>query len=144
LPRPRRTAAIILAATALIAAGCGDDDDSGSDREAAEAAATVGPQEAIAEIAAVRTGLAEGLAAYRSGDAEGADALVGDAYLEHFELVEVPLDRRNHELNEELEEQIRETLRGEIQDGAPVPQVAALIAEINRGLSEAEQALGRA
>ena len=86
---------LALAALLLAIAGCGGSDDSD---EEAEAAST--PQKAIAEIAAVRAGLAAGLAAYAQGNAEKADTLIGDAYLEHFELVEHPLEERDEELNE--------------------------------------------
>jgi hypothetical protein len=133
---------LYLAATvtglALIA-GCGDGDSSASEKEEHEATAT--PLKAIVEIGAVRQGLAAGLASYQQGNAEKADQLVGDAYLEHFELVEGPLEKRDEELNEELEELIREEIREEIKDGAKASEVAALIAEANRELDEAEKAL---
>jgi hypothetical protein len=137
---PRTIAiAVPLAAAALIA-GCGDDGSSASaEKEEHEAAAT--PQKAIAEIGQVRAGLAAGLAAYRQGDAGKADELVGDAYLEHFELVEAPLEQRDEELNEELEELIREELRQEIKRGAEESEVARLVREANRELDEAEKAL---
>jgi hypothetical protein len=115
--------------------GCGG--DSGSD----EAEAALTPQEAITEIGAVRSGLDQGLAAYRQGEAEAADQAVGDAYLEHFELVEAPLGEANPELNEELEELIREQLRDEIAAGAPVKKVERLVEEANAGLDQAERAL---
>jgi hypothetical protein len=137
----RKTVLLTLAAAALLAVGCGDDSDSDSSDEARAAAASVTPAEAIGEIAEVRTGLVQGLAAYRQGDADRADELVGDAYLEHFELVEGPLEERDEELNEELEELIRETLRGRIQAEAPVAAVAGLVAEAERGLDRAELAL---
>src|SRR5262245_45502708 len=92
-----------LAAMALLA-GCGDSDSSATAKEETEAAAT--PQTAIAEIQQVRAGLAAGLAAYQQGEVEKAEELVGDAYLEHFENVEHPLEEVDHELNEELEELI--------------------------------------
>jgi hypothetical protein len=135
--RPLSLAAALT--TLALVAGCGDD-SSGEEREEH---ATATPQKAIAEIGEVRQGLAAGLTAYRQGDAEKADALVGDAYLEHFELVEAPLEQRDEELNEELEELIREEIRGEIKDGAKVSEVAALIAKANRELDEAEEALGK-
>jgi hypothetical protein len=128
-------AALAIAPAGFASAGCGE--DSGS--EPAEAALT--PQEAITEIGAVRSGLDQGLAAYRKGDADAADQAVGDAYLEHFELVEVPLGEADPELNEELEELIREKLRDEIVAGAPVKEVEALVDEANAGLDQAERAL---
>jgi hypothetical protein len=133
----RLLALAALAAFAVGAAGCGDDDSNASEEH--EAAAT--PREAIVQIAAVRTGLAAGLSAYRQGNAEKADQLVGDAYLEHFELVEGPLEERDEELNEELEELIREEIRQEIKAGAKASRIAALVAEANGELDEAEKAL---
>jgi high-affinity iron transporter len=136
----RRTFPVILVAAGLVAAGCGGSSDS-SETEAAEET-TVSAKEATAEIDAVRTGLAASLAAYRRGDDAQAEELASEAYLQHFELVEGPLEERDEELNEELEEQIRETLRDRIHDGAPVEQVAALVDTIDHELDEAERALG--
>jgi high-affinity iron transporter len=131
-------AALAIAPAGLVIAGCGE--DSGSE-PAHEAEADVTPDEAITEIGAVRSGLDQGLAAYRKGDADAADQAVGDAYLEHFELVEIPLGKADPELNEELEELIREKLRDEIVAGAPVKEVEALVDEANAGLDRAERAL---
>jgi high-affinity iron transporter len=134
--------ATLLVAVAIAPAGtvlgCGG--DSGSE-PAEEAEAALTPQEAITEIGAVRTGLDQGLAAYRKGDVDAADQAIGDAYLEHFELVEPPLEEADPELNEELEELVREKLRDEIVAGAPVKEVEALVDEANAGLDQAERAL---
>lgn len=137
----------VIASLALVA--CGDDD---TDSEATDAAATteeaeegsVTTQQAIDEIAAVRSGLDDALAAYEDGDSETADDLASEAYLQHFELVEVPLEEADEELNEELEEQIREELRAEIADDAPAAEVAELIEEIDAGLDQAEKTLEKA
>ena len=120
-------------------AGCGDSGSPTTENEEAEAPST--PLEAISEIGQVRVGLAAGLAAYRQGNAEKADRLVGDAYLEHFELVEHPLEERDEELNGELELLISTEIRNEIKDGAKATQVKALVAEANRELDRAEEAL---
>ena len=125
---------------ALPIAGCGDDTDDDAAEQVEEAA--VSPQQAIAEIALVRQGMDEGLAAYEAGDTAQAEQLVGDAYLEHFELVEPPLEEVDEELNEELEVLIRETLRDAIVAGEPVSQVEKLVMQANKGLDEAEAALG--
>jgi hypothetical protein len=127
--------AAALAAGALVA-GCGDD-SSGS--EEPEAVAT--PQEAIVQIGKVRAGLTAGLAAYAQGNAQKAEQLVGDAYLEHFELVEAPLEERDEELNEELEELISTEIRQEMKDGAQRAQVEALVEETQDELTRAEKAL---
>jgi hypothetical protein len=137
-----KISATLLAAVAIAPAGtvlgCGGDSDS---EPAEETEAALTPQEAITEIGAVRSGLDQGLAAYRKGDADAADQAVGDAYLEHFELVEIPLGEADPELNEELEELIREKLRDEIVAGAPVKEVEALVDEANAGLDRAERLL---
>jgi len=135
----RLTSLVVPVAALALLAGCGDSDSSTTEHEEAEAAAT--PQEAITEIAQVRRALAAGLVAYAQGKAKQADELIGDAYLEHFELVEHPLEERDEELNEDLELLISTEIRGEIKKGASPAEVKALVAEANRGLSKAEKAL---
>jgi hypothetical protein len=135
--RKKRTVAVALTALALGGlAACGDDDSDESSETA-----SVTPGQAITEIGEVRAGLDEALATYEDGDAEQAQRLAEDAYLEHFELVEGPLEEADPELNEELEETIREEFVGEIESGAPQADVEALRTEIDRGLDEAEEAL---
>lgn len=119
------------------AAGCGS--GSGDEKEQAERQAT--PRRAVAEIATVRSALDTALATYRSGDRGKADEQVGDAYLQHFELVEGPLERVDHELKEELEGGIRETLRDRIKAGAPAADLARLVKRIDARLDEARVAL---
>jgi hypothetical protein len=130
--------AIGLAGLALLV-GCGDGDSSSSEKEEHAAAAT--PQKAIAEIALVRAGLAAGLAAYENGDAKKADQLIGDSYLEHFEVVEGPLDESDEELKEELELLISTEIRQEIKQGKEPAQVETLVEEANKQLDRAEKAL---
>jgi alkanesulfonate monooxygenase SsuD/methylene tetrahydromethanopterin reductase-like flavin-dependent oxidoreductase (luciferase family) len=131
-----------LLSVGLLAAGCGDDsDDSEEAAEEAEAAA-LSPEQAIAEIAVVRKMLDDGLAAYEKGDQAAAEELVTDAYLEHFELVEPPLEEADEELNEELEVLIREELGGAVAAGDPEADVKKLVDEAQSGLDDAEAALG--
>lgn len=125
---------LVSATVALSALGVG----CGSDDKAAEAASSA---EAIKEIDATRAGLDAALASYRSGDAKAADKQVGDAYLKHFEIVEGPLDKADHELNEKLEHEIREELRDKIKAGAPKTEVEHLVAQIKRDLATAESKL---
>lgn len=135
----KKTLALSVTALALIAAGCGGDDSD----EATEEEAGVTPKEAIAEIAEVRQGLDRSLTAYIEGDAAEAEQLAGDAYLEHFELVEGPLEERDEELNEELEQLIREDVRDAIVNGARQEEVIDLIDQANNGLDQAERELKR-
>jgi hypothetical protein len=123
-----------VATLALAFAGCGDDGKSEDDH------ATT-PGQAIAEIAKVRSGLDTAMTSYGDGDAKRADAQVGDAYLEHFEHVEGPLEEVDAELNERLEDTIREELRDRIKAGAPAAEVKALVGRINADLDKAEAAL---
>jgi hypothetical protein len=132
-----RTGAV-LAALALAAIGCGSSDDKTTATEAEHSAT---PQQAVAEIAKVRSGLAEALATYQAGDESAADKQVGDTYLQHFELVEGPLEEVDHELTEELEDTIREELREQIRAGAGTARIKALVGEIDAKLDEAEAAL---
>lgn len=130
--------AVSLTAIALFA-GCGDSDSSGGTEESEHEAVT--PAKAIVEIGLVRQGLAAGLAAYERGNAEKADELIANGYLEHFELVEGPLEESDEELSEELEELIREEIRDEVKAGADAAEVEALITEANQELNKAEKAL---
>lgn len=131
-------ATLAALALAAVGVGCGSSDDKTTSTEAEHAAT---PQQAIAEIAEVRSGLAAALATYRAGDESAADQQVGDTYLKHFEEVEGPLEEVAPELTEQLEDTIREELRSEIRSGASAASVAALVREINARLDEAEQAL---
>ncbi|CAN5540099.1 hypothetical protein BH20ACT15_BH20ACT15_01590 [soil metagenome] len=126
-----------LAAAALGLASCGGNDDESS--EAEEQAAT--PAEAVSEVAETRRGLSQALASYSSGDADAASEQVTETYLQHFELVEGPLEEVDPELTEELEEQIREELVEAIETGEPVAAVRALNAEIDGGLAKASAKL---
>ena len=140
-PGPLAAAKPILAITAAAAtigiAACGDS----SDETSTEAEASVTPAMAIDEIGAVEDGLAASVAAYQKGDADQAEELASTAYLEHFELVEGPLEEADEELNEHLEELIREELRAAIMEGAAVAEVKKLVAEANDGLDEARTVL---
>ena len=130
-----RLGVLLAVLTAGFAIGCGG----GEDSESSESTAT--PQEALSELRQVRQGLDEALATYQSGDAAKADEQVGDAYLEHFEVVEGPLGKVDHELTEELEDSIREELREKIKAKAPQAEIAAIKREIDAGLDQAEVAL---
>ena len=126
--------AAVLAAGAFVAA-CGGDDSSSD----AESKAT--PQQALREISEVRKGLEQAVSTYKSGDKAAADEQVGDTYLQHFELVEGPLDEADHELNESLEDGIREELREKIKAGASAAEIDELHREIVTNLDKAETAL---
>lgn len=129
-------AAPALIAAALALSACGDDDSTTS-----EAEQTSSPETAIAEIGETEKGLNEALATYEKGDEAGAADQVTETYLQHFELVEPPLEEVDEELTEELEEAIREELVSAMEAGDPVADVTALVKQIDADLGEAAKAL---
>ena len=128
-----RLSAVLLLVLALAVAGCGGSDES------SEESAT--PAEAVTEIGAIKTMLATAVDQVRDGDADAAEETVGDAYLEHFELVEHPLGERDHELMEELEEAISTDLRNDIKDGKSADEIEAKVDEIEADLDRAVELL---
>jgi hypothetical protein len=125
---------VLLATFTLGAtAGCG-----GSD-EAEEDPAT--PAEAVTEIGEIETLLARAVDQARSGNFEAAEETVGNAYLEHFEHVEVPLGQRDQDLMEELEEAISTGLREEIKDGKSADEIETTVDAIDANLDKAVELL---
>jgi type IV pilus biogenesis protein CpaD/CtpE len=133
---------VLLGLVALTVTACGSDDD---DSSPAAATATeegeITTAEAAAEIDEIKRMLDEGLAQYQDGDTEAADTTVGDAYLEHFEKVEHPLEERDHELMEELEHRISTEIRDEMKAGASADEVAALVEQTKTDLDAAKAKL---
>jgi hypothetical protein len=140
---------VLLGLVALTVTACGSEDD---DSPPAAATATdegeeegeVTAEEAAAEIDEIKRMLDEGLAQYQAGDQEAADTTVGDAYLEHFEKVEHPLEEQDHELMEDLEHRISTEIRDEMKEGASAEEVAALIDETKADLDTAKAKLQEA
>ena len=139
LTRTRTTVTALALSGALGLAACGDDEKKTSDREAAEHSAT--PAQAVAEIGETRTALDAGLKALRSGDRAKAQELISEGYVQHFEGVEGPLGKVDHELNERLEEAISMEIRDKIKQGAPVSEIEALITSTKADLATAERKL---
>jgi hypothetical protein len=132
-----RSALSVAAIGSVVAlSACGDDEKSSEP----EAEAKASPQQAITEIAAVRTALGQAVDQVKAGDKAAADSTVSEAYLQHFEKVEGPLEERDHELNEKLEDSIREELRDTIKTGSAT-EVEALVEEIEGDLTTAEAKL---
>src|SRR5215208_2067972 len=132
-----RSALSIAAIGGVVAlSACGDDKESSE----TEAEAKTSPQEAITEIGAVRTALGQAVDQVKAGDKAAAESTVSEAYLQHFEKVEGPLEERDHELNEKLEDSIREELRDTIKTGSET-DVEALVDEIEDDLTTAEATL---
>lgn len=105
-------------------------------------AAEVGVDEAITELDASRSLIDESVELYEAGDAEGAYTAARNAYLDHFEYVEIPLRVRDEALTLELEEDFA-TLRNLIEAGAPPEEVDAVAGETLRGLDTVERELDK-
>ena len=143
---------VLLGLVALTVTACGSDDDSspaaataaedGEDEGEEEGEITA--EEASAEIDEIKRMLDEGLAQYQDGNTEAADTTVGDAYLEHFEKVEHPLEEQDHELMEDLEHRISTEIRDEMKEGASADEVAALVEETKADLDTAKTKLQEA
>ena len=129
-----RTFVLVLLALTLVGlgAGCGSDDADEAD---------VTPAAAAAEIDTIKSMLDDALARYEDGDAEAAEELVGDAYLEHFEEVEHPLEEVDEELMEDLVHTISTEIRTKMKDGAPAAEVEQLIVVTKADLDRAKAAL---
>jgi hypothetical protein len=136
---------LLLGVVAVTATACGSDDDSSQAAATSEEAeGEITSEEAAAEIDEIKRMLDEGLEQYRSGDKATADTTVGDAYLEHFEKVEHPLEERDHELMEDLEHRISTEIRDEMKSDAPADEVATLIDETKADLDTAKAKLQEA
>ncbi len=139
---------VLLGLVGLMATACGSDDDSSPAAATAtdegEEEGKITAEEAAAEIDEIKRMLDEGLAQYQDGDQEAADTTVGDAYLEHFEKVEHPLEEQDHELMEDLEHRISTEIRDEMKEGASADEVAALVEETKADLDTAKAKLQEA
>jgi hypothetical protein len=145
----RILALLALAGGLVVTAGCGSDSESSlagettvttTSEEAGEEEST--PEQALAEIATIRSLLDDAVAQYQSGDHQAAADAVGDIYLEHYEKVEGPLGDVDHDLMEEIEEKLSTDLRTSMEDGAPQSEIDALVSEIQSDLEKAQGALG--
>lgn len=88
----------------------------------------------------MRTMIGQGLAAYRAGDQQRAYTLVREAYLDHFEDLEVPL--RLADPNFTLEMELRfATLWNQIRARAPLPVVEGAARAVKDGLERADAIL---
>jgi hypothetical protein len=91
-------------------------------------------------LAFIQEQLDAALAAYQEGDADQAYERAASAYLDGFEYLEAPLLEQNAELVETLEIQFKR-LRDEIQAGAPLDDLQALVEEIRAGLEKVREIL---
>lgn len=96
---------------------------------------------ALEEIRLVRSAIQEALTAFKQGQAARAQELVVQAYLDHFEKAEGPLEQKDRNLMKRLERLIRVDLRDKIKAKAPVAEVERLVQTILASLDQAERLL---
>jgi high-affinity iron transporter len=105
-------------------------------------AQSVSTERAQQEIARSRVVLGESLDALKAGDRDRAYALSREAYLNHFEFVEIPLRLRNPNLVLDTEFKYAK-LRNDIRDGAPVGKVRSDTAVVRTALVDVDRELAR-
>lgn len=92
------------------------------------------------QVAGARQLVDEAVEAAEAGDRERGYQLARTAYLDHFELAEVPLRLRDPNLVLDLEFEFA-ALRNGIRDGAPVAELESIREEIRLGLREVDRTL---
>ena len=104
--------------------------------------ATVTTERAQQEIDQSRVVLGRSLDALKAGDRDKAYALSRDAYLNHFEFVEIPLRLRNPNLVIDTEFKYAK-LRNDIRDGASVGRIRSDTAVVRAALVDVDRELAR-
>lgn len=100
----------------------------------------VTPEQGVGELEHARDLVDESVELYEAGDAEAAYTAARNAYLDHFEYVEIPLRVRDEALTLTVEEDFA-ALRNLIEAGAPVGEVEDVAAEVRSGLDRVERRL---
>ncbi|MFN2488777.1 MAG: FTR1 family protein [Actinomycetota bacterium] len=103
-------------------------------------AAEVTPKEGVRELDRSRALVTRSLVLFERGATEEAYEAARNAYLDHFEYVEIPLRVRDEALTLELEEDFA-TLRNQIEAGFSLEEVEATAGELRRGLDRVERRL---
>jgi len=103
-------------------------------------AAEVTPAEGVKELERSRELVADSVELYEHGRVEASYEAARNAYLDHFEYVEIPLRVRDEALTLALEEDFA-TLRNGIEAGVPVDEVEGTALELARGLDRVERRL---
>ncbi len=93
------------------------------------------------ELTAIRALMEQSRDAYRAGDRDRALRLARQAYLDHFELVEIPLRVADPDFTFAMEVKFAEW-RQRIQEGAPPEEIDRILMEIDQGLVEVDRTIG--
>jgi high-affinity iron transporter len=92
------------------------------------------------EIAKASTLVDQSLEAAKSGDRERAYQLARDAYLDHYEFVEIPMRLRDP--NKVLDTEFKfARLRNDIRDGASIDRIRRDVADVREGLVASDRVL---
>jgi len=92
-------------------------------------------------ISKVRILLNQSINEYREQNFTGTQELATSAYLDNFEFIEAPLDKRDNALKNNTEIMLREQLRQFIKDRVPLESIQQLINKIESNLDKAEKLL---
>jgi high-affinity iron transporter len=93
-----------------------------------------------AEIDRASALLDQSLEAAKAGDRDGAYKLARDAYLDHYEFVEIPMRLRDP--NKVLDTEFKFTkLRNDLRDGASLDKVRRDVADVRAGLVASDRVL---
>jgi high-affinity iron transporter len=128
LPAPLGAAVAALVALAILMPGTASADSS------------VGVERAQEEVDRALILVDESVDATEEGERERGYDLARSAYLDHFELVEIPLRLRNPNLVLDLEFAFAD-LRDGIRDGAPLGEVRGSAREVRSGLRDVKREL---
>jgi high-affinity iron transporter len=104
------------------------------------AAQGVSIDEAKAEVEIARQLSERAVEAVEDGDGERGYELARSAYLDHFELVEIPLRLRDPNLVLDIESKFAD-LRDRIREGATLEEIEEIEREVQRGLDDVERAI---
>ena len=97
-------------------------------------------QRYLALIEGIRVQLGQVRDLYAAGDTEGAFRAARSAYLDSFELVEIPLRVREPNMTLEMEDAFAR-LRNDIRAGRPVSVITDDVSRLQTGLNEVERVL---
>jgi high-affinity iron transporter len=128
--RVARIVALALVAAAMLAPAAAHA-DSGNDLQRARHEMTLASQ-----------GVTDALNAYKAGDKDRAYKLARDAYLDHFEFVEVPLRLRNPNLVLDAEFTFAE-LRNHIRSGDSVGTVRGSVVKLRHQIEDVNRELAK-
>ena len=103
-------------------------------------AAEVTPKEGVGQLQRARDLVERSVQLYENGQTDRAYEAARNAYLDHFEYVEIPLRVRDEALTLVVEEDFA-ALRSGIESGVSLDQVDSTAVELNRGLDRVERRL---